>query len=44
MANEYAYTKEDYIKFTAELLHLLPVGVVVTYIAQQSKLCRMCRK
>lgn len=28
MANERTYTKEDYIKFTAELLQLLPEGFV----------------
>ena len=28
MANERTYTKEDYIKFTAELLQLLPVEFV----------------
>ena len=28
MANERTYTKEDYIKFIAELLQLLPEGFV----------------
>ena len=28
MDNERTYTKEDYIKFTAELLQMLPVGFV----------------